>query len=148
MDLRKINTLIDYDYTKNSNPVSTYQTQHNTWQVIPSSASSIAPKRISVCRLRTNGLWKWSHSILLAERRTFAYRRLAQGLSRSFSAFSTFMRENLDPFVKADQCGQDKDNFRIAAIFATDLTRNLWAVFEWTHKAVLKLTIEKCHFEV
>ena len=36
--------------------------------------------------------------------RTFAYKRLAQGLSRSVSAFSSFMREYLDPVVKADQC--------------------------------------------
>ena len=34
--------------------------------------------------------------------RTFAYKRLAQGLSRSVSAFSSFMREYLDPVVKAD----------------------------------------------
>ena len=36
--------------------------------------------------------------------RSFAYKRLAQGLSISVSAFSSFMREYLVPVVKADQC--------------------------------------------
>ena len=47
--------------------------------------------------------------------RTFAYRRLAQGLSRSLSAFSSFIREYLDPVIKADQCAQYIDDIGIAA---------------------------------
>ena len=80
--------------------------------------------------------------------RTFAYRRLAQGLSRSVSAFSSFMREYLDPVVKADQCAQSVDDIGIATITATDLTRNVPAVFQCIHIAGLKLTIEKCDFGV
>ena len=80
--------------------------------------------------------------------RTFAYKRLAQGLSRSLSAFSSFMREYLDPVVKVDQCAQYVDDIGIAANNATDLTRNIRAVFKCISQAGLKLTIEKCHFEV
>ena len=80
--------------------------------------------------------------------RTFAYKRLAQGLSRSVSAFSSFMREYLDPVVKADQCAQYVDDIGIAANNATDLTRNIRAVFQCIRNAGLKLTIEKCHFGV
>ena len=80
--------------------------------------------------------------------RTFTYRRLAQGLSRSVSAFSSFMREYLDPVVKADQCAQYVDDIGIAAKNATDLTRNIRAVFKCIRNAGLKLTIEKCHFGV
>ena len=80
--------------------------------------------------------------------RTFAYRRLAQGLSRSVSAFSSFMREYLDPVVKADQCAQYVDDIGIAANNATDLTRNIRAVFKCIRQAGLKPTIEKCHFAV
>ena len=80
--------------------------------------------------------------------RTFAYRRLAQGLTRSVSAFSSFMREYLDPVVKADQCAQYVDDIGIAANNATDLTRNIRAVFKCNRQAGLKLTIEKCHFGV
>ena len=78
--------------------------------------------------------------------RTFAYKRLAQGLSRSLSAFSSFMREFLDPVVRADQCAQYVDDIGIAANNATDLTRNIRAVFKCIRHAGLKLTIGKCHF--
>ena len=80
--------------------------------------------------------------------RIFAYKRLAQGLSRSVSAFSRFMREYLDPVVKADQCAQYVEDIGIAANNATDLTRNIRAVFKCIRQAGLKLTIEKCHFGV
>ena len=80
--------------------------------------------------------------------RTLAYKRLAQGLSRSVSAFSSFMREYLDPVVKADQCAQYVDDIGVAANILTDLTRNIRAVFKCIRQAGLKLTIEKCDFEV
>ena len=80
--------------------------------------------------------------------RTFAYKRLAQGLSRSVSAFSSFMREYLDPVVKADQCAQYVDDIGIAANNATELTWNIRSVFKCNRQAELKLTIEKCHFGV
>ena len=79
---------------------------------------------------------------------TFASTRLAQGFSRSESAFSSFMPEYLDPVVKADQCGQYVDDFGIAANNATDLTRIIRAVFKCICEAGLKLTIEECHFGV
>ena len=77
--------------------------------------------------------------------RTFAYKRLAQALSRSVSACSSFMREYLDSVVKADQCAQYVDDIGIAANNATDLTRNIRAVFKCIRQAGLKPTIEKCH---
>ena len=79
---------------------------------------------------------------------TFAYKRLAQGLSRSVSAFSSFMREHWDPVVKADQCAQYVDDIGNAANSATDLTRNIRAVFKCIRHAGLKLRIENCHFRV
>ena len=58
------------------------------------------------------------------------------------------MREYLDPVVKADQCAQYVDDIGIAANNATELTRNIRAVFKCIRQAGLKLTIEKCHFGV
>ena len=43
------------------------QTQHNTWQGIPYSASLTALRLIIACKWRTNVRWKCLHSILLAE---------------------------------------------------------------------------------
>ena len=71
--------------------------------------------------------------------RLFAYRRLAQGFSRSLSAFSSFMREHLDRAIKADQCAQYVNDIGIAA-------NN--CVFECIRNAGLKLFMSKCHFGV
>ena len=78
--------------------------------------------------------------------RTFAYRRLAQGLSRALSAFSSFMREYLDKVIKADQCAQYVDDIGIAANNAEQLISNMRATFQCIQKAGLKFTMHKCHF--
>ena len=77
---------------------------------------------------------------------TFAYRRLAQGLNRSLSAFSSFMREHLDKAMKADQCAQYVDDIGIAATDSTQLSIIIKTVFECIRKSGLKLTMAKCHF--
>ena len=145
VDLRKINTLIADDYTNNNHPVST----------LSDAAQHLAGKSL-LCKLDCSQAY---HCLQMADQRsvempafnfasrTFAYKRLAQGLSRSVSAFSSFLREYLDPVVKADQCAQYVD-IGIAANNATDLTRNIRAVFQCIRNAGLKLTNGKCHFGV
>ena len=61
--------------------------------------------------------------------KTFAYMRLAEGLSRSESAFSSFMNEYLDPVVKADQRAQYVEEIGISPNNGKVLTRNFRAVF-------------------
>ena len=146
VDLRKIKTRIADDYTNNFHPVST----------LSDAAQHLARKSL-FCKL------DWSqayHCLQKADQRsvkllafnfssrTFAYKRHAQALSRYVSAFLCFMREYLDPFVKADQCVQYVADIRIAANNATELTRNIRAVFKCIRQAGLKLMIEKCHFGV
>ena len=121
VDLREINSLIADDYTNNNHPVST----------LSDAAQHLAGKSL-FCKL------DWSqayHCLQMADQpsvemlvfnfasRIFAYKRLAQGFSRPVSAFSSFMREYLDPVVKGDQCAQYIDNIRIAANNSTDPTR-------------------------
>ena len=146
VDLRKINTLIADDYTNNNHPVRT----------LSDAAQHLAGKSL-FCKLDCSQAY---HCLQMADQRsvemlafnfasrTFAYKRLAQGLSRSVSAFSSFFRDNLDPVVKADQCAQNLDDIGISGKNATDLTRNIRAVFKCFRQAGLKLTIEKCHFVV
>ena len=146
VDLRKINSLIADDYTNNNHPVS----------ILSDAAQHPAVKSL-FCKLDCSLAY---HCLQMADQRSvemlafnfasrnFAYKRLAQGLSRSVSAFSSFMRENLDPVVKADQCAQYVDDIGIAANNVTDLTRNIRAVFKCIRQAGLKLTNEKCHFGV
>ena len=146
VDLRKINSLIADDYTNNNHPIST----------LPDAAQHLAGKLL-FCKLDCSQAY---HCLQMADQRsvemlafnfasrTFAYKRLAEGRSRSVPAFSSFMREYLDPVVKADQCAQYVDDIGTAANNATDLTRNIRAVFKCIRQAGLKLTIEKCHFGV
>ena len=138
VDLRKINSLIADDYTNNNHPVST----------LSDAAQHLAGKSL-FCKLDCSQAY---HCLQMADQRsvemlafnfasrTFAYKRLAQGLSRSVSAFSSFMREYLDPVVKADQCAQYVDDIGNAANNATDPTRNIRAVFRCIRRAGLKLT--------
>ena len=128
VDLRKIITLIVDDYTNHNHPVS----------ALSDAAQHLAGKSL-FCKLDCSQAY---HCLQMADQHsvdmlafnyasgTFAYRRLAQGLSRSVSAFLSFMREYLDPVVKADQCAQYVDDIGIAANDATDLTRNFQAVFK------------------
>ena len=146
VDLRKISSLIADDYTNDNHPVGTLSDAAQQW----------AGKSL-FCKLDCSQDY---HCLKMADQRsvemlafkfasrTFAYKILAQGLSRSVSAFSSFMREYLDPVVKADQCAQYVEDIGIPANNATDITRNIRAVFKCFRQAGLKLTIEKCHFGV
>ena len=80
--------------------------------------------------------------------RTFAYRRLAQGLSRSLSSFSSFLREYLNPVLKGDQCAQYVDAIGIAANTPQQLIKKLRAVFQCLWKTGLKLSLANCQFEL
>ena len=144
--LRKINTLIADDYINNNHPVST----------LTDAAQHMAGKNL-FCKLDCS---QASHCLQMADQqsiellafnfasRTFAYRRLAQGLSRSLSAISSFIREYLDPVIKADQCAQYVDDIGIAANTPEQLIKNLRAVFQCLRNAGLKLSTTKCHFGV
>ena len=146
VDLRKINALISDDYINNNHPVST----------LSDAAQHLAGKQL-FCKLDCSQAY---HCLQMADQRsiemlafnfasrTFAYKRLAQGLSRALSAFSSFIREYLDKVIKADQCAQYVDDIGVAANSVTQLIRNIRAVFECIRQAGLKLTIEKCHFGV
>ena len=91
VDLRKINSLIAVDYTNNNYPVST----------LSDAAQQLAGKSL-FCKLDCSPVYHclqlanhWSVELLAFNFaiRTFAYKKLAQGLSRTVSAFSSLMRE-------------------------------------------------------
>ena len=138
IDLRKINNLISDDYINNNHPVST----------LTDASQHIAGKKL-FCKLDCS---QANHCLPMADQRsiemlafnfasrTFAYRRLAQGLNRALSPFSSLMREYLDRVNKADQCAQYVDDIGMAANDANHLIANLRATFECIRKAGLKLT--------
>ena len=144
VDLRKINNLISDDYINNNHPVST----------LVDAAQHLAGKKL-FCKLDCSQAY---HCLPMADQRsikrlafnfasrTFAYRRLAQGLSRALSAFSSFMREYLDKVIKADQCAQYVDDIGIAANDADHLRANVRATLECIQEEGLNMTMHKYHF--
>ena len=91
VDLRQINSLIADDYTNSNHPVS----------ILSDAAQHLAGKSL-FCKIFCSQAY---HCLQMAHQRsvemlafrfasrTFAYRKLAQGLSRSVSVLSSFMRE-------------------------------------------------------
>ena len=146
VDLQKINSLIADDYTNNNHPVSTVSDAAQHWA-----------EKTLFCKL---GCSQAYHCLQMADQgsvemlafndasRPSACKRPTRGLSRSGFALSSFMRDYLDPVVKADQCAQYVDDIGPAANNATDLTRNIRAVFKCIRQSGLKLTIEKCQLGV
>ena len=144
VDLRKINNLISDDYINNNHPVST----------LTDAAQHLAGKKL-FCKLDCSQAY---HVLQMADQksvqllafnfasRTFAYLRLAQGLSRSLSSFSSFMREYLDKAIKADKCAQYVDDIGIATNTPEELKNNLREVFQCIRAAGLRLTMAKCQF--
>ena len=78
--------------------------------------------------------------------RTFAYLPLAQGLSRSFSAFSSFMRKYLYPCIVAGQCFQYVVDLGTTAATSEEFASNLEAIFKFVEKIGPKFTPSKCEF--
>ena len=127
VDLRIINTLFADDYINNNHEVST----------LTDAAQHMDGKNL-FCKLECSQAY---HCLQMADQqsiellafnfasRTFAYRRLAQGLNRYLLAFSSFIREKFDPVIKADQCAQYVDDNGIAANTPQQLIKNLRAVF-------------------
>ena len=75
--------------------------------------------------------------------RTYAYKCLAQGLSKSVTGFSAFVRYYLDPCLAARLCTQFMDDIGSAVDFL-DLIPSLRKIFDCVRKSGLKLSPEKC----
>ena len=132
VDLRKINTLIADDYTNINHPVST----------LSDAAQHLAGKSL-FCKLDCSQAY---HCLQMADQlsvemlafnfasRTFAYRRLAQGLSRSVSAFRASCASTWTQLSK------------LTNVLNTWMTLELQPIM--LRISGLKLTIEKCHFGV
>ena len=144
VDLRRQNHLIRHDYDNHSFPIPTL-----------ADVSAILAGNKFFAKLDCSQAF---HMLQMAHplsvqllsfnflSRTFAHLRLAQGLSRSVSAFSSFMRKYLYPCIVADQCFQYVDDLGTAASSFEDFLTNLRAIFVCIEKAGLKLSPGKCEF--
>ena len=76
--------------------------------------------------------------------RTYAYKCLAQGLSKSVTGFSSFIRHYLDPCLAADLCTQFMDDIGSAVKNFDELVPTLRKIFTCIRKSGLKLSPKKC----
>ena len=109
MDLRKINCLIADDYTDNKHPVSTLSdaAQHLAGESLFCKLDcSQAYDCLQMVEQRLVGMLPF---IFVSKK--FAYKRLSQEISSSMCAFSSLIRDYIDPVVEADQCAQYVGNW-------------------------------------
>ena len=144
VDLRRINYLIRHDYDNHNFPIAT----------LADVSTHLAGKQF-FAKLDCSQAY---HVLQMADplsvqllsfnflSRTFAYLRLAQGLSRSVSAFSSFMRKCFYQCIVADQCFQYVDDLGTAAMTFEQFLTNLQAIFDAVKKTGLKFTPSKCEF--
>ena len=82
------------------------------------------------------------------ESRTYAFQRLAQGLSRSVSSFSSFMLKYLDPCIAANRCFQYVDDLGTASDTFREMIGSLEEIFKCIELSGLKLSMKKCEIRL
>ena len=144
VDLHKINHLIRHDYDSNNFPITTGAGAH------------LAGKSI-FAKLDCSQAY---HALIMADTLsvqmlafifalpTVAFQRLAQGLSRSFSAFASFIRKHLDSCIANDNCFQYLDDLCTGARPFDELLSNLRSILQCNRTSRLKQTMNKCEFGV
>ena len=76
--------------------------------------------------------------------RTYAYKCLAQGLNKSVTGFSSFIRHYLDPCLASGNCTQFMDDIGNAVTNFEQLVPSLREIFTCIRQSGLKLSPEKC----
>ena len=144
VDLRRINYLIRHDYDQNNFPVASIEEANNHMAnkfFFSKFDCSQAYHAVKMADERSIQLMSFNF-----ESRTFAYQRLAQGLSRSATAFSSFIRKYLEKDIAADHCASFMDDICTATkTFEQHLTA-IDHVFASLARSGLRLTVSKCEF--
>ena len=146
IDLRRINFLLRHDYESHNFPISS----------MADVGEYLAGKAI-FSKLDASNAY---HALKLKDDlskqmlafnfngRTYAYQTLAQGLSRSVTAFSSFMRKYLDSCIASGKCFQYVDDIGSATNSQGEMIANLREIFKCIEKAGLRLSMKKCEFGV
>ena len=146
LDLRRINHLIRHDYDNNNYPVASLMdaAMHFSGKPIKSKMDCAqafhgieAADKVSVQLMSFN-----------FASRTFAYKRLAQGLSRSATAFSSYIRQSLHKCITNDQCEAYMDDIGAGSHTFEEHVVAIEAIFDSIKKAGLRLSMSKCEFGV
>ena len=146
IDLRKLNHLLRHDYSNHKFPIPT----------MADASTHLAGKSIFAKMDCSQALFSMQMADELSIQllafnfggRTFAFKRLAQGLSRSPTAFSACVNEHLHACVASDRCFVYFDDLGSGAIDGNALIENLEHIFVKIESLGFKLSIEKCEFGI
>ena len=144
IDLRRVNHLLRHDYLNSNFPISnmTDATNHFTGKNL-------------FCKLDCSQAY---HSVQMADdfsiqllafnfaSRTFAYNCLAQGLNKSVTGFSSFVKHFLDPCLAANLCTQFKDDIAAGLNNFDEMIPALRKNFDRLRESGLKPSAHKCEF--
>ena len=142
IDLRRINHSIKTDYINSNFPISNMTDASNHFAG-KSLFTKLDCSQAYHCVQMADDL---SVQLLAFNfgSRTYAYKCLAQGLSKSVTGFSSFIRHYLDPCLAADMCTQFMDDIGSAVNNYQELIPTLKKIFECIRKSGLKLSPKKC----
>ena len=142
IDLRRINHLLRNDYMNSNFPISNMSDASNHFAgktLINKFDCSQAYHCVQMADEKSIQLLAFNFAS-----RTYAYKCLAQGLSKSVTGFSSFIRHYLDPCLAANICTQYMDDIGSAVKNFDELIPNLRKIFECIRKSGLKLSPDKC----
>ena len=142
IDLRRINHLLKNDYLNSNFPISniTDATNHFAGKTLFTKLDcSQAYHCVQMADDLSTQLLAFNFSS-----RTYAYKCLAQGLNKSVTGFSSFIRHYLDPCLAADVCTQFMDDIGCAVSNFQELLPTLRKIFDCIRRSGLKLAPEKC----
>ena len=138
IDLRRINHLLRNDYINSNFPISNMSDASNHFAgktLINKFDCSQAYHCVQMADDRSVQLLAFNYAS-----RTYAYKCLAQGLSKSVTGFSAFISHYLDPCLAANICTQYMDDIGKAVKNFDELIPNLRKIFECIRRSGLKLS--------
>ena len=146
VDLRRINHLIRHDYDQSNFPIAnmTDASAHLAGkELFTKFDCRQAYFAIRMADMRSMQLLSFNFAS-----RTFAFQRLAQGLSRSVSAFSAVMIHYLQKEIANDDCQAFVDDIIAGSKDFPSHIQSLRRVFASIRRCGIRFGIEKCQFGV
>ena len=144
IDLRRVSQLLRTDYSDNNFPISnmTDAVHHFAGKTL---FTKLDCSQAYHCVQMADPLPVQLLSFNFASR-TYAYTRLAQGLNKSVTVFSSFVRSYLDSCLAANLCTQFMDDIGCGVETFEQKVLTLRQIFDCLRKSRLRLTPQKCEF--
>ena len=146
IDLRRVNHLHKNDYSDNNFPISnmTDAVHHFAGKTL---FTKLDCSQAYHCVQMADPLSVQLISFNFASR-TYAYTRLAQGLNKSVTGFSSFIRSYLDSCLAANLCTQFMDDIGCGVETFEQMIPSLRQLCVYLKKSGLPLTPHKCDFRI